>query len=298
MIAWIALGWLGLSIATAAAFHVVRRHLRPVPIAPEVRAFLRRLDEIVRAQHPEVSIRGMLPGRFTIVFEVQGQEVPVPLHQLFRHASTFPEAMPQMVDTLMREIAAGGLSRVSEHRFEDVATRILPQVRSAAWLQERGSAFGDAALVSRPLTGDLRVCYVVDDPWSMVFVCRAHLRQWGIEEEAVDKLAMQNLRRLSGTYLPVPGPGDQPVVLRTGDGYDAARVLLLDPEKAEGLLVAMPERDTLWIGSTANANAAGLSALMSINREQNDAAAYPVSPTLYRVHGGQLEAVSDTPAVD
>ncbi len=296
MIAWIAFGWLGLSLATAAAFHVVRRRYRPVSIPPEVRIFLRDLDEIVRAQHPEVSIRGMLPGRFTMVFDVQGQEVPVPLHQIFRHATAFPEAMSQMVDTLMREIAAGGLSRVSDHRFEDVAPRILPQVRSAQWVSERSPAFGDATLVSRELASDLRVCYVVDDPWSMVFVCRAHLRQWGIEAEAVHKLATQNLRRLSGSSLPVPGATDEPIVVRTGDGYDAARVLLLDPEQAEGLLVAMPERDTLWLGSTAPSSGGGLLSLMAINREHSEAAAYPVSPTVYRLHDGQLEAVEATTA--
>jgi uncharacterized protein YtpQ (UPF0354 family) len=293
MLLWIALSWLALSIATAAAFHVARSRLRPVPVPPEVRTFLRQLDEIIRAQHPEVNIRGMLPGRFAVVLEVQGQEVPVPLHQLFRHASTFPEAMPQMVDTLLREIGSGGLTRISEHRFEDVATRILPQVRSAQWVSAHSPAFGDAALITRPLADDLRVCYVVDDPWSMVFVCRAHLRQWGIDDEAVHTLATQNLQRLGARALPVPGTGDAPVVVHTGDGYDAARVLLLDPEQAEGLLVAMPERDTLWLGTSASGERDAMSALMALNREQNAASAYPVSPTLYRVQGGQLEAVRE-----
>lgn len=290
MLVWIGLGWLGLSIATAVTFHVMRRRYRPVSIPPEVRNFLRDLEEIVRAQHPQVHIRGLLPGRFILVLEVQGQEVPVPLHQLFRHASVFPEAMPQMVDTLLREIAAGGLTRIGEHRFDDVATSLLPQVRNASWVTSRGQQFGDGALLSRPLTDDLRICYVIDDPWSMVFVCQAHLRQWGIDSEAVHRLAVQNLRRLGAEQLPVPGPHDEAVVVRTGDGYDAARVLLLDPERTEGLLVALPERDTLWLGGTQGQS---LTELMQLNREQNEDSPYPVSPTLYRVHDGRLQPVSD-----
>ncbi|MEZ5967348.1 MAG: DUF1444 family protein [Planctomycetota bacterium] len=293
MLAWLGLGWLALSLVTAAAFHVIRRRYRPVTIPAEVRVFLRRLEETLRAHHPEVHVRGMLPGRFVLVMEVEGQDVPVPLHQLFRHASTFPEALPQMVDTLLREIANGGLTRISEHRFDEVATRILPQVRSADWVGSRGRSFGDEALVTRALAADLRICYVIDDPWSMVFVCQAHLRQWGVDEESVHRLSTQNLRRLGGEHVPMPGPDDDAVVLRTGDGYDAARVLLLDPERTEGLLVAMPERDTLWLGSGAQGS---LSGLMQLNREQSQNSPYPVSPTIYRVQDGQLQPVTEGPA--
>lgn len=290
MLLWIGLGWLGLGIVTAATFHVIRRRYRPVSLPPEVRRFLQSVEEEIRAHHPEVRVRGMLPGRFTMVLEIHGQDVPVPLHQLFRHASAFPEALPQIVDTLLREIAASGLSRVDEHRLDEVATRILPQVRSAAWVAARAPVFGDGALLSRELAEGLRVCYVIDDPWSMVFVCQAHLRQWGIDSEALHRLAMQNLERASGARPTVPGPADEPLVLRTGDGYDAARVLLLDPEAAEGLLVALPERDTLWVGNEAKAS---LTSLMQINRAHNEEAAYPVSPTLFRMEAGRLQPVTD-----
>jgi len=290
MLLWVALSWLVLGAATAATFHLIRRRYRPVPIPTEVRGFVRRLEELLRTNHPEVRVRGMLPGRFVLVLEVEGQDVPVPLHQLFRHASTFPEALPQMVETMLREVAAGGLTRIGDHRFEDVATRILPQVRSADWVASHGRGFGDGALVNRTLVDDLRVCYVVDDPWSMVFVCHAHLRQWGIDADSVHQLATQNLRRLGGDRLPVPGPADEPQVVQTGDGYDAARVLLLDPERTEGLLVAMPERDTLWLGT---GEAGPLSELMQLNRAQSEASAHPVSPTLYRVQDGRLQPISD-----
>lgn len=290
MLLWLGLGWLVLSVATAATFHLIRRRYRPVAVPAEVRTFLRSLEETLRALHPEVHVRGMLPGRFVMVLEVEGQDVPVPLHQLFRHASTFPEALPQMVDTLLREIAAGGLTRISEHRFDEVATRILPQVRSTGWVAARSHGFGDDALIRRPFADDLSVCYVIDDPWSMVFVCQAHLRMWGVDAEAVHRLATQNLRRIGGEHLPVPGPQEDAVVLRTGDGYDATRVLLLDPERAEGLLVALPERDTLWLGS---AQQASLSTLMQLNREQSEGSPYPVSSTLYRLRDGRLQPVSD-----
>lgn len=287
-------GWLAVSIIAAVAFHVIRRRYRPLPISPEVRDFIRRLEEVLRQRHPEIGVRGMVAGRFAIVLEVEGQDVPVPLHHLFRHASTYPEGLERMVDVLLGEVRAGGIDRRIEHGLDEVAAHLLPQVRSSEWLRQRSSSFGDSGLVSRPLGDDLRICYVIDDVTSMVFVCQAHLRRWGLTEPALFELATRNLRRLVGAEVPIPGPRDQPVVVSTGDGYDAARVLLLDPDQAEGLLVAMPERDTLWLSREAEAPA--LAELMSLNREQSELARFPVSGSVYRVRGGRLEPITESPS--
>ena len=78
-------------------------------------------------------------------------------------------------------------------------------------------------------------------------------------------------------------------LVRTGDGYDAARVLLLDPERIDGLLVALPERDCLWVGEAPGEQ---LARLMELNAEQSARSAHPVSPHLYRLRSGQLEPVT------
>src|SRR5690606_24630333 len=100
-------------------------------------------------------------------------------------------------------------------------------------------------LVHRPLNDDLATVYVLDDPHCMVFVCREHLRRWRKTETDVHNLALANLARL-GAGVDGASATAEPMVVQSGDGFDAARVLLL--EQAEGLLVAIPDRDTLWIG--------------------------------------------------
>ena len=137
----------------------------------------------------------------------------------------------------------------------------------------------------RPLGADLAVCYVIDDPSCMVFVCQAHLRQWRKNEEAVWQIAYRNLQRRARVPLPAEGG---PVLVRTGDGYDASRLLLLGQE-AEGLLVAVPDRDVLWLCSEQEA---ALGELCARNADWNRTAAHPVSPHLYRVRGGELETVT------
>ena len=38
-------------------------------------------------------------------------------------------------------------------------------------------------------------------------------------------------------------------VIQPGDdGYDAARLLLFDEDQLEGLVIAMPEQEVLWLG--------------------------------------------------
>ncbi|MCA8958446.1 MAG: hypothetical protein KDC87_20375 [Planctomycetes bacterium] len=250
----------------------LRRGIRPPPgheRAEFVRALRAELGE-------ECPVRGLVPGTFTLVLQVHGQEVPVPLDNMYRHWASFPDQLAPLVRQLLREIEEVALERPEDHAFVDVATRILPQVCRRSWLAERAPVFGDSAIPHRELGPDLVVCYVLDDPWSAVFVCQAHLRQWGRTEADLYHLALQNLRRTSHLDAPLPDSG--PVQVQHGDGYDAARVLLLaQRDPARDLLVAMPSRETLLVGGVEDR--AGLEALMSADPRPR----MPVSADIYRL---------------
>jgi uncharacterized protein YtpQ (UPF0354 family) len=288
--AWLAIAWLAAAVATAVVFHRARRVWRPVTPPPATRVFLQALLEALRAGHPAFESRGMLPGRFVAVLELHGQQFMLPLHDLFRTFEADAAALAPALARALDELVRDGLSRVDDHPFAEVVDSILPQVRTEAWVRGHAPSFGDAALVQRPLGADLRLCYVIDDGPCMVFVTLAHLRAWGADEPALFRIATGNLRARGGAELPAPQSGDRPVLVQTGDGYDAARVVLLDPERAEGLLVAVPERDSLWLGR-AEAGP-GMETLMRMSREHSETASYPVSPALYRMHAGRLEAVN------
>ncbi|MBL8754094.1 MAG: hypothetical protein JNK15_12410 [Planctomycetes bacterium] len=75
-------------------------------------------------------------------------------------------------------------------------------------------------------------------------------------------------------------------MMQTGDGYDAARALLLEPK--EGLLLAIPDRDTLWVGPEAGQN---LAQLMATTEDIANHATHPVSDRVYRVTDGRFEAL-------
>jgi len=82
------------------------------------------------------------------------------------------------------------------------------------------------------------------------------------------------------------GASSEAVLLQSGDGFDAARVLLLGGQ--DDLLVAVPDRDVLWAGPAAGQD---LSQLMRKTARLAERAEHPVSPNVYRVSDGRLEPV-------
>jgi uncharacterized protein YtpQ (UPF0354 family) len=269
-----------------AAGHYRFRRLEP-QLPADVEEFLICFENRLAALHPAVTWLGLLSGGFMGLMRVHKQETPVELGETFRRWRAFPADFDATVNRLVMEVEQHGLDRMDDHDFATVATWILPQVRSREWLDAQGR-FGDAGLAHRLLTEDLAVVYVIDQGDSMVFVCQGHLRQWHKSEADVFNLAVTNLHRLGGSEIDRVGALIEPMILQTGDGYDASRVLLL--EKSEGLLVAIPDRDVLWLGQEEGQD---LSTLMANTQDLNRRAAHPVSPSVYRMRSGKLETVQD-----
>jgi len=281
---WVSLGWCLLALAGVAVHHRLRTGASRYP--PEVAAFVLQLENELAASHPDVQFLGMLPDRFACLLRVDGQETPVGLYEAFRHAEAFPESFDRMTSRLVADIREVGLDSAEDLEFAVAAAQLLPQVRSRAWIEQQGT-FGDSGLVSTPINDELATVYVVDDSNCMVFICRAHLKRWQKDVADLHNLALGNLRRLGSNGLDPSTDG--PVLLQSGDGFDAARLLLL--EQQEGLLVAVPDRDTLWAGAPDGQN---LEQLMAATEELAEKATHPVSPSLFRVTDGRLEAVRES----
>lgn len=284
MFLWSIVGWCAIAVLLAALHHRLQRATAGYP--PEMAAFLLRFETVLAQNHPEVAFLGMLPDRFACLLRVRGQETPVGLHDAWRHAEAFPDGFERMVARLVADVNETGLDHVDDLDFAAAAPLLMPQVRGRGWVAEQG-AFGGAMLVQRPLNDELVTVYVVDDPHSMVFVCQEHLRRWRKTEADVHNIALANLARATAGRMPIDNANEEPVLVQSGDGFDAARVLLL--EQAEGLLVAIPDRDTLWVGGEQGQN---LEQLMATTEKIAETAAHPVSSSLWRVTDGRLEPVS------
>ena len=279
---WVGIGWVVAACLTACLHHRLRRAGERHP--PEIAAFLLQLETELASAHPGIDYLGLLPDRFACLLRVDQQETVVGLHEAFRHAEAFPTQFRAMVQQLVADVREIGLDRIECLDFAAAAPHLLPQVRSREWLQQQG-CFGGSGLVFRPLNDQLVVVYVIDDAESMLFVCRAHLNRWRKTDQDVHNLALANLAPRGRPELQKSDPSES-VLVRSGDGFDAARVLLL--EATEGLLVAIPDRDTLWVGA---AEGQRLEQLMAATEAIADSSPHPVSPHVFRVTDGQLAAL-------
>lgn len=274
-----------LSVGWRIRRHRRRRRLGAIPDRTE--RFLRDLRNAVTALE-EVELTGVVPGRFLGVLKVDGQETPIPLQPLQEHWNSFPFDLSDVVERIVEEIRSDGLDTAFDFEFAELATDLMPQVRSMDWVRDNSPAFGDGRLVHRMLAPDLALCYVIDDSWSMVFVCEAHLRRWRKSEAQINGLARRNLRERTDSETRDRLENGQPIHHRTSDGYAASRVLLVESERADDLLFALPDRDVLWLGEAD----ADLADLMDRSADECAASPHPVSPKLYRISAGTISEAS------
>ncbi len=289
----IAIAWTCL-VFMATGLWVLARRMQPKgELGSGLGEFLRCLRYELRERHPDVAWCGLSSERRTAVLIVSGQETPVPLGPLFQHYQAFPDAFGRVVDRMLEEVRAEGLHEPADHEFADVVLDIVPQIKSQDWLREHGGAFGGSGLISRDLGDDLVICYVIDEPWSMIFICREHLRRWHKQDQDIHQLAMSNLRRKSGGQLLRHDPEAEPLLMQSGDGYDAARVLLLESAEDRALVFALPDRDTLWVGAEASED---LDAIAELARQRQSRAVHPISPHLHRLASGEVTKLSPSTA--
>lgn len=119
----------------------------------------------------------------------------------------------------------------------------------------------------------------------------AQAERWGVHPERIYRAALSLLfhRTRAGAAEDVEGaPGV--TAWRLGDGFDAARVLVLDAldwaRASSGLHVSCPEAELLLVADSADA--AAVSALERVTRERFEAAVHPLRPSVYRVERAKL----------
>lgn len=282
MVASIILGWIACAVAVAVMHH----RLRTRRVGRPAESLLLDLARELASNHPETEFLGALPQRFTCILAVDGQETMVPLHDLHHAREAGPSAFRAGVRELVERIRREHLDRVEHHDFGRVALQVLPHLRPVRWLTGLGSRGGER-LAQRRLTRELAVVYAIERELDLVFVTEAHLEQWGRSEEDLWNLARGNLAQRSPELIAQLGGLQGALVCSKEDGLDASRALLL-LDRAEGLLVAVPDRDTLWVAPDSCKAIGHLRGQFDMLMQASE---FPLSAEVHRVCNGALEPV-------
>ncbi|MDX2089592.1 MAG: hypothetical protein SFX73_17185 [Kofleriaceae bacterium] len=193
-----------------------------------------------------------------------------------------PEAVAQAVEKICALLP--GAARAPHTTWLEAAPRIVPRVL--------GPTFAAPGVYEAPLLGPLRLALVLAFEGRARFVRAREAEDWG--EDVARGRAIENLaaRSSRARFARVEHSGGAWVVARTGDGLDAARLVLpglhdvLAAELGTPVVVAVPHRDALL----ACAAAGGVSVTALRDRAEDDARRAPhrISESLFLLSASGL----------
>ncbi len=213
--------------------------------------------------------------------------------------------------------SSGSVSDTPEHDWAAAAAVIYPALRPVGTQGLMVSEIDPEALAaeanrshSQPLLDegpcDIPVVYALNAGSFDVIVNGDHLLSWGVEPSAVQDAAMRNLATWSaGAAWTDEVSGERRLLSSdTGDGWDAARILL--PEIIEKLsqelgsvgrvLVGLPERHLLVAGTLRPGDEEFAALFAEFVVEHSGGADEPIDRRVFELVDGRLVEFADAPA--
>lgn len=245
---------------------------------------MRLLRATLARERPELRVA----SSFGATVEL-GDGLELDLGRVLRATEGEPEAAAQAAIAKLVAMLPGGAGAAST--FGDVRASLLPRVTApgfAASLADRG------ALAHAPRVGGaIELTLVVDHVDRSRYVGAGELERWGLAFDVALAAAVENLaeRSRGARFGTIDTEGGPLVFARTGDGLDAARLLLptlhavLAPELGDAFLAAIPHRDVLLACADTPRLREALEA-----RARDDAARAPhrITDRLFRVAADRL----------
>jgi hypothetical protein len=248
------------------------------------------------ADEPEPAWRDAAPDILSPIDE----NAPVSGHQPPRAPDASPAAAP-------------------EHDWTSAADHVYPVLRPAGTHGTMLAEIDEAALAQEGLKkhalplidsgpADLAVAYVLREPAYDVLVNADHLLAWGVGADQLRDTAMSNLAAWSARAPWTDELSGERRLLSsdTGDGSDAARILLDDVRghlagECGGpgrVLVALPDRDLLIAGSLGPTDAEFAQQFAAFVADVADDAHEPIDSGLFELVGEGHDLVRYAPAPD
>jgi len=164
------------------------------------------------------------------------------------------------------------------------AATLLPKLERArfgraydAVVLGRGGDLAVDGLYRRDFGGGLVTAYVQDEGWKFNYIPTGRVTQWDASPDTVHSVARSNLYHRAAL-------DHKAAEVTLGDGYDAARGILIDDVFFDrigesGCEIAMPGRDSLFVGER------GASLDRGMVFKAYESSKYPISPEVFVFKG-------------
>jgi uncharacterized protein YtpQ (UPF0354 family) len=152
-----------------------------------------------------------------------------------------------------------------------------------------------APVITFTFARDVVVALAIDLTHAYSYVSPAHLERWKVAEEVAYEEALSNLEQASaGIQIHATGAPQALLAIQTGDGYDAARLLLPTMRKlavehlGEPCYAAVPNRDFLIMWSVSNP-AEFQTMVRAQVRQDCESQPYPLTSTVFVVTEAEVK---------
>jgi hypothetical protein len=227
------------------------------------------------------AVVGWEPDGVNVVAPDKDGEQYIGLSNLYRRAKQAGKGeWPQMV----REFLGHVTGALRGPKIPDNLTTVSNQLRPR--LGKPFAREGKAHPWGMPLPGtDLEINLVIDFPNTMAYVTDDMLAKTGLPGEDLLDVALANLRAdTPDDFFEQVSEELDIYVGHTGDGYDAARALLIEdllPESPAGFWVAVPSREELAVWPVSFAALAKIHVIKMFAADNYRDHAYPVTDDVF-----------------
>jgi len=214
-----------------------------------------------------------------------GDDQYIGLSNLFRRAlAAEPGEWPAMVRQFLNHLTGALKAPAVPDDLMQVGARLRPRL-GAPFDRSAAHPWG----IPLPGTG-LEINLVVDFPNTMAYVTEAMLKKSRKRGEDLLDVALENLRAATpDDYFERASDELDIYIGHSGDGYDAARALLVEelmPESPAGFWVAIPSREELAVWPVSFPALGRVHVLKMFAQENHREHAYPVSDEVFWVWHG------------
>jgi len=242
--------------------------------------FLDFMEEQLASKLPRFNIARKRRFGFKIRTE-EGKELELYFGELFKTAFQDPIRFEAELNQYLDQVQKKSSTMNEQLSWGKVQDFIYPMLKPRTFLFEISKQAGTADVLFSMLDENVVITYVIDLKGAVGYIFHDHLHVWNVDEEHVKKLALENL--LLKTQSRSLNPAQKLIVVREGDGFDAARLLIahkLIEKPDEHIFAAIPERDVLILAWLPNPKEHHR--LSKLVLEHFVRTGYPLSVNLYR----------------
>lgn len=216
---------------------------------------------------------------------IRGSDHVVFLSNLYRDVRRHPERREELVRRFVENLVLTP-DDMGFEEWAEVQDRIVPVLKPRAYIKPDGPT---KHMLTSDWLADVLICYAIRAEKTFRFVTGWDCDRWGIDEERLNRVAIQNLAelpwpdRMEGSR---EATGGRLVLVLTDDSFSASRLLHPEFHKlfSKGLgspfLAGIPDRDTLVALSDRPALKKRIAKQV---RKDYNASSYAITPRLFLV---------------